>query len=219
MTSSLCCLPVFIGIILGLGAEQQQAGLRGLRPPRECIVIAINLRLISSLFVNRDATELKYRPAEDGDLMNGAPIASSLPGTRKFVAIDNSVRPEFRVVAFVEFVGDQEPPDYILRKLSGAEKRKKFFKIAEVFVAKPWRGRGVGSIMLPQALKWIKSENSGTAAVYLSVKPGNKNAIKLYKKTNFTLLSTGSLQTQVFLYKYSDSNGTETLSQGSQEHD
>jgi putative acetyltransferase len=50
-------------------------------------------------------------------------------------------------------------------------------------VAAPWRGRGVGSLLLAEALRWARAV--GVEKVELSVYPNNEAAIALYRKFGF----------------------------------
>jgi RimJ/RimL family protein N-acetyltransferase len=50
-------------------------------------------------------------------------------------------------------------------------------------VAKEWRGRGVGSALMAEALRWAREQ--GVEKVALSVYPGNDRAAALYRKFGF----------------------------------
>jgi ribosomal protein S18 acetylase RimI-like enzyme len=50
-------------------------------------------------------------------------------------------------------------------------------------VARPWRGRGVGTALLEAAMKWAREE--GLHKLSLSVFPHNASAIALYRRFGF----------------------------------
>jgi L-phenylalanine/L-methionine N-acetyltransferase len=50
-------------------------------------------------------------------------------------------------------------------------------------VAAPWRGRGVGSALMAEAMRWARE--AGIEKVTLEVYPGNDAAIALYRKFGF----------------------------------
>ena len=67
---------------------------------------------------------------------------------------------------------------------SGAYLRTPHVGTIEMFVAKEFRGRGIGSNMLKFALKWCK-QRSSLRKVDLSVFADNKGAVALYQKFGF----------------------------------
>jgi mycothiol synthase len=50
-------------------------------------------------------------------------------------------------------------------------------------VAEAWRGRGLGSALLAEGLRWAREQ--GVEKVALSVYPGNERAVALYRKFGF----------------------------------
>jgi RimJ/RimL family protein N-acetyltransferase len=52
-----------------------------------------------------------------------------------------------------------------------------------MFVIEPWRGRGVGSALMAEALRWARA--NGVQRVELTVYPHNRAAIALYRRFGF----------------------------------
>jgi putative acetyltransferase len=50
-------------------------------------------------------------------------------------------------------------------------------------VSKEWRGRGVGTALMAEALRWAR--NVGVQKVSLTVYPSNTRAIALYRRFGF----------------------------------
>lgn len=61
----------------------------------------------------------------------------------------------------------------------------RFGLLDEIFVAEPWRGRGLGTDALEFAASWCRER--GMAALRLEVWTGNTSAIRLYQRAGFAL--------------------------------
>lgn len=60
-----------------------------------------------------------------------------------------------------------------------------FGLLDEIFLAEPWRGRGIGTEALEFAAEWCRER--GMEALRLEVWTANASAIRLYQRAGFTL--------------------------------
>lgn len=70
-----------------------------------------------------------------------------------------------------------------IERLPGIYKHEKRGYVADVFVVKDKRGKGVGRKLLEELLKWFKSQK--VEWIRLSVYSANVNAVKVWKKLGF----------------------------------
>lgn len=61
----------------------------------------------------------------------------------------------------------------------------RFGLLDEIFLAEPWRGRGLGTGALEFAARWCRERGMG--ALRLEVWTGNTSAIRLYERAGFAL--------------------------------
>ncbi len=71
----------------------------------------------------------------------------------------------------------------LLSLARGTEHRNRHNATLGMGIAKPWRGKGIGSALLVEAFRW--AEEFGVARIALSVYPDNAPAVGLYRKFGF----------------------------------
>jgi len=71
----------------------------------------------------------------------------------------------------------------LLSLARGAEPRNRHNATLGMGIAKPWRGKGVGSALIVEAFRW--AEEYGVTRIALSVYPDNAPAVALYRKFGF----------------------------------
>ncbi|MEX0991543.1 MAG: diaminopimelate decarboxylase [Actinomycetota bacterium] len=71
----------------------------------------------------------------------------------------------------------------LLSLARGVEQRNRHNATLGMGIAKPWRGKGIGSVLMVEAFRW--AEEFGVARIALSVYPDNAPAVALYRKFGF----------------------------------
>ncbi len=80
-----------------------------------------------------------------------------------------------------------KPPQPIIGVLTcmgGTLKADRHVAELGIYVAKIWRGRGVGAALMAEALRWVQT-NPVVERVTLDVMAGNVRAIRLYERSGF----------------------------------
>ena len=127
--------------------------------------------------------EISVRPARDSDRIALATVFAAVAEERDGLATEPPVDVEERAAAWklqgtlVAMVEDQ-----IVGSLHLQVSRHGFGEIG-MEVARPWRGRGVGTALMDAAI--ARARDDGLHKISLSVFPHNTAAIALYRKFGF----------------------------------
>jgi RimJ/RimL family protein N-acetyltransferase len=129
------------------------------------------------------AESVEIRPAEEADRLPMALLFAAVAEERDGIAAEPPVDVERRAAHWhlestLVALGDGE----IVGILSVDESSFGFGEIG-MFVARDWRGRGVGSALVAAAIDWARAHRLHKLA--LSVFPHNEAAIALYRKFGF----------------------------------
>lgn len=129
------------------------------------------------------APSFAIRPAREDDRIALATLLAAVAEERDGVATEPPVDVPARAAAwtidggFVAVAGEQ-----IVGSLNVAPSRHGFGEVA-ITVARPWRGRGVGSALLAAGIEWSRAR--GLHKLSLGVFPHNHQAIALYRAFGF----------------------------------
>ncbi|KAF4738119.1 hypothetical protein FOZ63_009563, partial [Perkinsus olseni] len=137
-----------------------------------------------------NASELIYRPAREGDVMDYRPLL--INGSYQiFVAVDPRAQSVMAVVGRVAWtiMSLNSVPDGVLSTMDITEEDDATVAyIGRIEVSPAWRKKRVGSTMLPKALDNIRAKWPGVVAAYFYVDHDNFLAMRLYRKSNFTII-------------------------------
>lgn len=120
-------------------------------------------------------TDKRYKPYLE---RNSGAVAKY----RKF--IDKNVRSRDAIVFIAEIEG--KTAGYILNMIEDTIpifKVRKLGYISDLYVRKPYRGKGVSSAFMNEAVKWFKKKNIRHLSI--KVQAGNPLARKIYQKWGF----------------------------------
>lgn len=127
--------------------------------------------------------EFDVRPASDSDRTQLAVMFAAVAEERDGIASEPPVDVEARAASwklegsFVAVADDQ-----VIGSINVEASRHGFGEIG-MAVARPWRGRGVGSALMETAIEWAREQ--GLHKLTLSVFAHNTAAIALYHKVGF----------------------------------
>jgi RimJ/RimL family protein N-acetyltransferase len=130
------------------------------------------------------AEEFVVRPARDADRIPLAVMFAAVAEERDGIATEPPVDVEARAASFDldgSFVA--EAAGEIVGSLHVEASRHGYGELG-MAVARPWRGRGVGTALMETAVAWAREQ--GVHKLSLSVFPHNAAAIALYRKFGFT---------------------------------
>lgn len=123
------------------------------------------------------------RPATDTDRLPLSRMFAAVAEERDGIAAEPPIDAEARAQSLRlagRFVAEAEGE--IVGSLSVEASRHGFGKLG-MAVARPWRGRGVGSALLETAITWAREQ--GLHKLTLTVFPHNAPAIALYRRFGF----------------------------------
>jgi RimJ/RimL family protein N-acetyltransferase len=127
--------------------------------------------------------EFAVRAATEADRLDVSRMFAAVAEERDGIATEPPVDIETRARSLTldgSFVA--EAVGEIVGRLH-VERRRFGFGELGMAVARPWRGRGVGTALLEAAMKWAREE--GLHKLSLSVFPHNAAAIALYRRFGF----------------------------------
>jgi GNAT superfamily N-acetyltransferase len=102
----------------------------------------------------------------------------------RHAALELIGKPEWGGIWLVE--ADHHPAGYfVLTVCFSLEFGGRFGLLDEIYLAEPWRGRGLGAEALEYAAHWCRER--GMTALRLEVWTGNLRAIRLYQRAGFAL--------------------------------
>ena len=130
------------------------------------------------------AEEVAVRPAREADRLSLALLHAAIAEERDGIATEPPVDVEARAASFDlhgSFVA--EAAGQIVGSLNVQASRHGYGELG-MAVARPWRGRGVGTALMEAAIAW--SRDQGLHKLSLSVFAHNTAAIGLYRKFGFT---------------------------------
>jgi RimJ/RimL family protein N-acetyltransferase len=130
-----------------------------------------------------DAAPFRIRPATDDDRLPLAVLFAAVAEERDGIASEPPVDVERRaarwsLAGLLVAVAGSEPVGFVHVDAS----RHGFGEIG-MAVARPWRGRGVGTAQMAAAAEWARAE--GLHKLSLSVFAHNAAAIGLYRKAGY----------------------------------
>jgi ribosomal protein S18 acetylase RimI-like enzyme len=130
-----------------------------------------------------DAAPFRIRPATDDDRLPLAVLFAAVAEERDGIASEPPVDVERRaarwsLAGLLVAVAGSEPVGFVHVDAS----RHGFGEIG-MAVARPWRGRGVGTALMAAAAEWARAE--GLHKLSLSVFAHNAAAIGLYRKAGY----------------------------------
>jgi len=127
--------------------------------------------------------EFVIRPATDADRVQAAKLMAAVAEERDGIATEPPVDIEESAAAFNPAgIFLAEADGQIVGSLNVAVSRFGFGEIG-TWVARPWRGRGVGSALMEVGIEWAREQ--GLHKLSLGVFPHNAAAIALYQKFGF----------------------------------
>jgi RimJ/RimL family protein N-acetyltransferase len=123
------------------------------------------------------------RPAADEDRLALATLMAAVAEERDGIATEPPVDVEARAANFhLEGTFVAEAAGEIVGSLHVEASRFGYGELG-MTVARPWRGRGVGTALMEAAIGWAREQ--GLHKISLSVFPHNAAAIALYRKFGF----------------------------------
>ncbi|KAF4750154.1 hypothetical protein FOZ63_027808 [Perkinsus olseni] len=158
------------------------------------------------------SSQLQYRPWKPGDMMLRSEMREVMGG-RRFVAFKPEAdHAQASLLSIVGYVESQEVNHFLAHMLKlPAKERDTVVYISIVYVVSNERRKGIGKMMLRKALEDIRIKWPRVTEAYLRVNPYNEDALRLYKRLNFTFV-TEKYRDYYLLYKFppSDVVGTST---------
>jgi RimJ/RimL family protein N-acetyltransferase len=123
------------------------------------------------------------RPATDADRLALATLMAAVAEERDGIATEPPVNIEARAASFhLEGSFVAEASGEIVGSLHVEPNRFGYGELG-MMVARPWRGRGVGTALMNAAIDWAREQ--GLHKLSLSVFPHNAAGIALYRKFGF----------------------------------
>ncbi len=123
------------------------------------------------------------RPAADADRLPLATLMAAVAEERDGIATEPPVNIEARAASFhLEGSFVAEAAGEIVGSLHIEANRFGYGELG-MMVARPWRGRGVGTALMNAAIDWAREQ--GLHKLSLSVFPHNAAGIALYRKFGF----------------------------------
>ena len=132
--------------------------------------------------------DIRVRPTEPGDLDTLLDMYEAVAAEGRFIAGEAPIDRVARRALWLEFLEEDTPGRSFVAEADGdlvgqagisGEGRLDL----GMWVAAPWRGRGVGSKLVEACIEWARS--SGAYKISLEVWPHNEAALALYEKHGF----------------------------------
>jgi RimJ/RimL family protein N-acetyltransferase len=126
---------------------------------------------------------MHVRPSRDEDRLALARLYAAVAEERRWIGGEPPVDVEARAASW-KLDGDfvAEADGEIVGEIHVADSGHGYGEIG-MMVASDWRGRGVGTVLMQQAIAWARGQ--GLHKLALEVFPHNEAAIALYRKLGF----------------------------------